>query len=153
MASCTIGLAEEEVFAARLGFGRFRPIEPAKNVQFRGRRKIQKLLELRHVMHLRAAVKNIQALLGGEDRVAVEVSGALLELSEIFNRLERSLRTKQALNVNAAERWRLNPPSVFLRTSVSHQMKCSGRMTVDVAIEAGDTPHTVGLLRLAICCS
>jgi len=25
MASCTIGLAEEKVFAARLGFGRFRP--------------------------------------------------------------------------------------------------------------------------------
>src|SRR5207245_11238384 len=106
---CTTGLDEEKVFAARLGFGRFRAIEPAKNVQFRGRRKIQELLKLRHVMHLRTAVKNVQALLGGEDRVAVEVGGALLELSEIFNRLERSLRTEQSLNVNAAQRWRLNP--------------------------------------------
>src|SRR5882762_3437328 len=108
MARCAIGLAEEKVFASPLCFGRFRTIEPAKNVQFRGRRKIQKLLELRHVMHLRTAVKNVQALLGGEDRVAVEVGGALLELSEIFNRLQRSLRTEQSLNVNAAERWRLN---------------------------------------------
>src|SRR5882724_13098494 len=62
------------------------------------------------------------------------------------------LRTEQPLNINATQRWRFNPPSVFLRTNVSHQMKCSGRMTVDVAIEAGDTSHTVGLLRLAICC-
>src|SRR5258708_8707398 len=108
MASCTIALAEEKVFAARLGFGSFRPIEPAKNVQFRRRRKIQNLLKLRHVMHLRTAVKNVQALLGGEDRVAVEVGGALLELSEIFYRLECSLRTHQPLNVNPPHR---RPPT------------------------------------------
>src|SRR6266851_1457998 len=125
MTRCAIGFAEEEVFAASLGFGRLCPIEPAKNVQLRRRRKIQKLLKLRHVMHLRTSVENVQALLGGEDRVAVKVGGALLELSEIFHCLERSLRTEQPLNVNAAQRWRLNPAAILLRTNVSHQMKCS----------------------------
>src|SRR5258707_7385761 len=32
-------------------------------------------------------------------------------------------------------------------------MKCSGRVAVYVTIEAGHTPHTVGLLSLAIGCS
>ena len=87
-------------------------------------------------MHLAAALENVDALLGGDHRVAVKVRGPLLELGEILDRLESPLRTEQPLDVHAAERRRVDPMAKFLRPDVADQMRRGVRVAVHVAVEA-----------------
>ena len=56
----------------------------AEDVELRRRRAVEQLLELRHVVDLAAALEDVDALLGRDDGVAVEVGGALLELGEVL---------------------------------------------------------------------
>jgi len=41
--------------------------------------------------------------LRGDHSIAVEIGGALLELGEILDRFQRTLRAEEPLNVDAAE--------------------------------------------------
>src|SRR5439155_26858354 len=77
------------------------------------------------------------ALLGGEDGVAVEVGGALLELGEVLDGLERALRAEQALDVHAAQARGLDAPAELLRPDVTDLVKGAVGVPVDVAVEAG----------------
>ena len=102
-----------------------------------GRREVQHVLDLGHHVHLAGAVGHIDALLGGDHLVAVEVGGPLLELGEVLDALERSLR--------AESRWMFTPRRL---TVSSRWRKACGRMSptqmvarvgvsVHVAVEAG----------------
>ena len=55
------------------------------DVELRRRREVEQLLELGHEVDLAAALEDVDALLGGDDRVAVEVGGPLLELGEVLD--------------------------------------------------------------------
>jgi hypothetical protein len=81
-----------------------------------GRREIQQFLEFRHVVYLAAPFQNVDALLGGDHRIAVKISGTLLELRKILYALERALRAEEPLDVHTAETWRVD--LVFARTGV-----------------------------------
>ena len=63
----------------------------AEDVELGGGREVEQLFKLRHRVNLAAAFEDVQALLGGDDRVAVEVGGPLLELGEVLDRLQRPL--------------------------------------------------------------
>jgi len=52
---------------------------------------------------LAPAVQNVHALLRGDDRVAIEIRGALLEFGEVFDGLQRPLRSEEALNIDSAQ--------------------------------------------------
>ena len=80
--------------------------------------------------------------------IAVEVGRALLELGEIFHRLERPLRTEQSLDVHAAQRRRIDAVAELLRTDVADQMRGAVGVAVRVAVEAGHA--AAGLVRAAI---
>src|SRR5688572_24384374 len=91
-------------------------------------------------MNLVAAFQRVNPLLGGNDRVAIEVSRALFELREILHRFQRPLRAKQPLDIDSAQRRGLDPAPVFLRTNVAYQMGRAIGMPVDVTIQTGDAP-------------
>ena len=69
-------------------------------------------------MHLTPALENVHALLRGDDRVAVEVRAALLELSEVLDAAERALRSEQALDLDAAKRRRIDAMPERLRANI-----------------------------------
>src|SRR5262249_31985774 len=98
---------------------------------------IQQLLKLRHKMNLAAALEDIDALLGRDHRVAVEVGGALLELGEVLDRPQRALRAEEPLDIDSAQGCRLDAATVRLWADVADQMGRAIRMAVDVAIETG----------------
>ena len=52
-------------------------------------------------MYLAAAVENVHALLLRDHRVAVKIRGALLELGEVLDRFQSSLRAEDPLNINS----------------------------------------------------
>src|SRR5476649_771558 len=89
-------------------------------------------------MHLAAAFENVGALARGVGRDAVEVGGALLELGEVFHGLERPLRTEQALNVHAPQRWCVDPMAILVGPDVAYRMGGGVRMAIGVTIEAGN---------------
>jgi hypothetical protein len=49
-------------------------------------------------MDLTATIQNIHAFLFRDDRVPVEIGGTFFELHEVFDGLERALRSQQALH-------------------------------------------------------
>ena len=67
-----------------------------------------------------------------------KVSGALFELREVFDRLQRALRTEQSLNVYAAQRRRFDPAPIFLRPNVADEVRGAVRVAVDVTVETSD---------------
>ena len=75
VADGALGLAEEQRLAAharRIG-REFRGVELAEDVQARGRRKVEKFLELRHEVDLAAAFQRIDSLGRCRYLVAVEI--------------------------------------------------------------------------------
>ena len=71
-------------------------------------------------------------------RVAVEVRGALLELGEVLDGLQRALRAEQPLDVDAAQRRRVDAMPVLVGTDVADGVRGRVRVAVGVAVEAGD---------------
>ncbi len=65
------------------------------------RRKVEEGLELRHEVHLAAAVQDVDPLLGGGDGIAVEVGGALLELGEVLDAAQRPLGSEEPLYIHS----------------------------------------------------
>jgi hypothetical protein len=62
----------------------------------------------------------IDALLGGDHVVTVEISAALLELSEVLDALQRALRPEESLDVDASERRGVDP---IMALSTYHDAK------------------------------
>ena len=87
----TLRLAEEEGFSPPFCLVRHRRVEAPEHVQLRRWREVEQVLELAHEMHLAAALEGIDAFARGARAVAVEVGGALLELGEILDALQRPL--------------------------------------------------------------
>ena len=73
---------------------------------------------------------------GGDDRIAVEVGGALLELREVLDGLERALRTEEPLDVHAAQRRRIDPVAELLWSDVADEVRGAVGVAVRVAVEA-----------------
>src|SRR5258708_22554225 len=106
MAARALALTEEDLLSAHFGLRRLGGIKLAEQIKLGRGREVQHLLEVSHEVDLAAALERIHALLRSGHNVAVEIGGALLELSEILDRLQGTLRAEQPLNVHAAERHR-----------------------------------------------
>src|SRR5262249_9276375 len=116
-----------------------------------GRRgKIEQLLHLGHEVDLAATLQRVDALGGRRYRITVEVGGALLELREVLDRLERALRAEEALDVHAAQARRVDPAAMRLRPGVTHRVGGRRRSPGDVTVEAGDALHAGRLVGLAV---
>src|SRR6516164_4848205 len=87
-------------------------------------------------MDLTATVENVDPFLDSREDVTVKVGRALLEFGEIFHALQRALRTKQALNVHAAQRWRIDAMTELLRPDVPYQVRRGIGVAVRMTIEA-----------------
>ena len=59
-------------------------------------------------MHLTATLKNVNALLGGNHWIAVELRPTLLELGKVLNGFQSSLRAEEPLDIHPSERRRVN---------------------------------------------
>src|SRR5260370_41563636 len=90
-------------------------------------------------MNLTAALEDVDALLCGHYRVTVEIRGALLKLSEIFNGLESTLGAEETLDVHAPESRGLVEVAGLLRPNISDQMGGAIRAAVGIAVEAART--------------
>src|SRR6266446_3342210 len=101
-------------------------------------------------MNLRSPFQYVHAFFRSNNRIAVEIGCALFKFRKVLDRLQRPLRSKQALNIYPAQRSSFNPAPVFLRANVTHQMEGPGSMTVDMTIEASHAQHTIRPLCLAI---
>jgi hypothetical protein len=108
MASRALALAEKDLLAAHLGLRRLGGIELAENIELGRRRKVQHLLKIGHEVDLAAALERVHPFLCGDHDIAVEIGRALLEFGEILDRLQRSLRSEQPLDVQAAQRNRFD---------------------------------------------
>src|SRR5579871_3161097 len=102
MAKTAFRFAKEEPLAIQLGFGSLLAIELAEQIQLGSRGKSQDLLKFRHRLDLGPAFEDGQSLLGGLGRIAIEISGSLLELGDVLDALERSFGSEQPLHVHAA---------------------------------------------------
>src|SRR5262245_49676892 len=138
MADRTVGFAEKHGLSVQLGFGGLFRIQLAINTQLGGWREVQEFLELGHEMHLAATFQYVDAFFRGDYRIPVEVGGALLKLSEIFDASERSLRAEQTLDVHATQGRRVDTMTELLRTNVPDLMRARVRMAIRVAVETGD---------------
>ena len=101
-------------------------------------------------MHLRSAIQDVQAFFCRQDRVAVEIGSALFKFRKVFNGLQRTLRTKQALNIDAAQGRRFYAVAIFLRPDVTDQVHRARRVPVHVTIQASDADHAFGFFGLAV---
>src|SRR5262249_53775153 len=90
------------------------------------------------------------ALGGRRYRITVEVGGALLELREVFDRLERALRAEEALDVHAAQARRVDPAAMRLWPGGTDQGGGGRRVAVDGAAAAGGALHAGRLVGLAV---
>src|SRR5258708_34475196 len=79
----------------------------------------------------------VSALLGGNHMVPVEIRPRLFELGEILDGLERALRTKQPLDLHAAQRRGVDAMTGFLWAGVGSKVRGLVGMAVRVAVEAG----------------
>ena len=70
--------------------------------------------------------------------IAVEVGGALLELGEILDALQRALRSEQPLDADAAQRRRVDAVPVLVGPDVADGVRGGVGVAVGVAVEAGD---------------
>jgi len=148
MAHGTLGLANEQLLPMHLSLGGQRRVELAVDVELGCGREVEDVHDLAHEVNLAAALEDVDALLGGDNRVAVEVRRALLELGEVLDRLQSALGAEEALDADAPERRRVEAVPELLWPDVAHEVGGAVGVAVDVAVEAGDAP--AGLLRPAV---
>ena len=94
------------------------------------------------------AVGQVHALALRAHLVAVEIGGALLELAEILDRAERTLRAMDLLVEQPTQTCRVETEAVGLRTYIGRLMEGSIGVEICVAIQASDAP---ALLRASAC--
>src|SRR5262249_47227967 len=142
MAGAALALAVEDLLAAQLRLAGLPRVEPSEHVELRRRREVEQLLELGHEVELAPPLERVHALLlvrrRGGRRVAVEIGGALLELGEVLDALQRTLRAEEALDVDAAKRRRIDPMAVLVRPDVADGVGRGVGVAVRVTVEARD---------------
>src|ERR1035437_1467120 len=136
-AGCARALDEEDLLAAHLALAGFGGRELAEDVELGRGREVEQSLKLRHEMHLAAAFEDVGAFARGVGRDTVEVGASLLELGEVLHGLHRPLRTEQALNVQAPQRWRVVPMTMLIGPNIADRVGGGVRMAVGVTVEAG----------------
>src|SRR6266478_5128446 len=136
VAARALALAEEDLLAPHLGGRRLAGNELAKNVELGRRWKVQHLLKIGHEVDLASTLEGVHTLLRGNHNIAVEIRGALLEFGEILDRLQGTLRPEEPLNVNAAERHRLDAVAELLRTGIGGQVRRAVLVAVRMAVKA-----------------
>jgi len=94
LATGAVGLAKEKFLASHFRFGRELGVEFAVDAEVGRRWEVEDFLKFCHCMDLRRAVERVDAFLRRDHRVDVEVRCALLELGEVFDGFQRTLRTK-----------------------------------------------------------
>ena len=91
MAGDTVRLPEEQVLACDLSLTRPCTIQPpGHGIQFRRRRKIDHVLDLRHMCHLQT-IDDVHSFLHRADRIAVKIGCPLFEFGEVLDRSQASL--------------------------------------------------------------
>jgi len=128
-------LSEKEVLSAEFGLRCFAWIELSVDSQFWRRREIEQCLELSHRVHLATALEGIDALLGRDHGISIEVGGALFKLGEVFHGLQRALGPKQALNVHTAQTGRVDAMTMLLWTNVADEVGGAIAVPVGVTVE------------------
>ena len=124
MARGAVRLAEKQFLAAHLRLASPSPDRVCRSIpSFGAGREVQQLLELGHEMDLAATVEDVHALLAGDHGVAIEVRGALLELGEVLDGLQRALRAEESLHVHAAEARRVDAAAQLLRADVADEVR------------------------------
>src|SRR5688572_9110390 len=78
----------------------------------------------------------MHALLLCDDRITIEVRGSLLELGEVLDGTQRSLRAEQTLLVHTAKARRVDAAAKLLWPDVANEVRTGVRMAVGVALEA-----------------
>ena len=99
-------------------------------------------------MNLAAALEDVDAFARRVGRDAVEIGGPLLELGEVFHGLHRPLRAEQPLDVDAAQRGRVDAMPMLVGADVADGVRGGVRVAVGVAVEAGHA--LVGLQAAAV---
>jgi len=148
MAARALALTEEDLLTTHFGWRRLGGIKLAKQVKLGRGREVQHLLDVGHEVDLAAALERVHALLRSDHDVAVEIGRTLLELGEILDRLQGTLRAEQPLKVHAAERHRLEAVTEPLRAGVGGEVCGAVLVPVRMAVEAGRTD--AGQRRLAV---
>jgi hypothetical protein len=138
MAGRALRLPEEQRLPTELRRGGLLGVELAEDVELRRRREVQDLLELAHEVDLASALQDVDALLTGDHVVPVEIGTALLELREVLDRLQCPLRAEEPLDIDPAQRRRLDPMAELLGADVADQVGRAVGVAVLVTIEAGD---------------
>ena len=129
--------AEEQCLAPQFLRTRLGRVQHSEHIQLRSRWEVEQLLNLRHKMNLTPTVENIHPLLGRNNRISIKIRSPLLKLREVLDRFERSLRSKETLNVHSPKARGLDAMSKLLWTSVASQVSSRIRMPIDVTFEAG----------------
>src|SRR5262249_44967885 len=88
--------------------------------------------------------EDVHPFFGRDDRIAVEIGGALLELGEVLNAGHGALGAEASLDVHAAKRWGLDAMAKLLWPYGTDQMRGAVRVAVHVAVETGHA--STGLL-------
>jgi hypothetical protein len=91
-------------------------------------------------MDLTASFKNIGALFCCDDWVSIKIGGSLLKFSEVFDGLQRPLRTEKALDVYSTKGRGVETMTELLGTNISHQMGGCIRVPVGVTVKANHAP-------------
>src|SRR6266404_867653 len=148
MAARALALAEEDLLSAHFGWRRLGGNELAEQVELGRGREVQYFLEVGHEVDLASPLERVHALLRSDHDVAVEIGSALLELGEILDRLQGTLRAEQPLDVHAAERHGLDAVAEPLRADTGIEVRGAVLVAVRMAIEASRT--LAGHCRFAI---
>src|SRR4051812_16418724 len=102
MAYAALRFAKKQPLSTQLTVRRLMRIQVPRHVQLRRGRKIQHVLQLRHVRYLNS-IEDVSALFKGMQLIAVEVSRSLLELGKVFDRSQTSLRAMDLLIEDSAQ--------------------------------------------------
>src|SRR6266446_5178932 len=102
MTRSTLRFAEENFLSVQFLRASFLRVQFPIPGQLRSWRKVEQLLKFGHEMNLAAAFQDVHPFLSRDDRIAIEIRCPLLELREVLDCFQRSLRAKQPLNVNPA---------------------------------------------------
>ncbi len=144
VADVALAFAEEDFLAEHLLLGGFAGIELAEGVELGGRGEVDHVLHLGHHGDLVGTVGQVHALLGGDDVVAVEVGGALLEFGKVLDGAQGALGAVDLLVEHAAEADGVEAEPGGLGPGVGVEVEGRVGMEVRVAVEAGDAEAGLG---------
>src|SRR5690554_3881155 len=82
------------------------------------------------------------------DMVAIEIGGMLLELGEILDRPQRTLRAVDLLVEHAAQTWRIEPKAGRPWPHIRRVMEGAIAVEIGMTIEAGNTPMLFSCLAI-----